>query len=160
MTFPNRTFIFLSLLISLSALRGVAADNPFFGAWELTIPGGAAGWLGVEEKDGALRASLLWGGGSVLPLDTAKVESDRLVLTRKSEVDRKGGSGKKKRETLVETITATMKGDQLELVSVKQDAGGQTREKTEPFYGRRQPPMPPTPCSKWTFSWTASGFRR
>src|SRR5438128_591492 len=59
-----------------------AAENPWLGAWELTLPGGGAGWLGVEERGGQLKASLLWGGGSVFPLDAAHVENSKLVLTR------------------------------------------------------------------------------
>ena len=35
-----------------------------------SIPGGGAGWLGVEQKDGYLDASILWGGGSVVPVDS------------------------------------------------------------------------------------------
>ena len=55
----------VACLLGLTATLGtsLAADNPFLGGWELTIPGGAAGWLGVEDVDGQLKASLLWGGG-------------------------------------------------------------------------------------------------
>ena len=69
-------------LLGLAATLGTsfAADNPFLGGWELTIPGGGAGWLGVEEANGGLKASLLWGGGSVVPLDSAKLEMGRLIL--------------------------------------------------------------------------------
>ena len=46
-------FVFNAALVT-----GLASDNPFVGGWELTIPGGAAGWLGVEEVDGRLQARL------------------------------------------------------------------------------------------------------
>ena len=37
-----------------AALGGaVAAENPFLGGWALALPGGAPGWLGVEEAAGA-----------------------------------------------------------------------------------------------------------
>ncbi|HYF37393.1 MAG TPA: hypothetical protein VD994_18980, partial [Prosthecobacter sp.] len=68
-----------------------AAENPFVGRWALTIPGGGAGWLGVEEKDGALQSSVLWGGGSVVPTASTKVEGDKLVITRLSKAKKKAG---------------------------------------------------------------------
>ncbi len=40
------------------APAGWGAANGFLGDWALTIPGGAAGWLGVSEKGGQLKASL------------------------------------------------------------------------------------------------------
>jgi len=41
--------ILISLLAFIAAFgKAAAADNPFLGSWELTLPGGAAGWLGVE----------------------------------------------------------------------------------------------------------------
>ena len=60
-----------------------AAQNPFLGDWALTIPGGAAGWLGIRQNGDQLQASMLWGWGSVFPLDSATLENGRLVLTRK-----------------------------------------------------------------------------
>ena len=85
MLIRSRSFRTMAAAFALMATvgTGMAADNPFLGGWELTIPGGAAGWLGVEDVNGQLRASLLWGGGSVLPLDSAKVEKGKLILTRK-----------------------------------------------------------------------------
>jgi hypothetical protein len=55
------------LLFAFALFAGVtvaSAENPYIGRWALTIPGGGAGWLGIEEKDGALQGSILWGGGS------------------------------------------------------------------------------------------------
>src|SRR5438477_12243971 len=104
--------ILLSIGVLTCALRSLAADNHFLGDWELTIPGGAAGWLGVEETNAQLQASLLWGSGSVLPLASAKVENGKLVLTRKHEVEKKDAAGKKSKTTIIETITAQLQGDQ------------------------------------------------
>ncbi len=55
-----RTFVRITIaVLTLTAgLVASAADNPFLGDWALTIPGGAAGWLGVEEINGHLQASL------------------------------------------------------------------------------------------------------
>jgi hypothetical protein len=113
----------------------------------LTIPGGAAGWLGVHETHGQLEASMLWGWGSVEPVASAKVEGDQLVLTRKHQVQQKDASGKRTRQTIVETITGSVQGNEIKLTSVKQRENGQGEEKAE-FGGRRQPPMPPPPNLK------------
>src|SRR4051794_5864 len=99
-------FVFVSCLAGAMAMAA-AAENPFLGEWELTIPGGGAGWLGVEEKGGGLEANLLWGGGSVFPLASAKVEDDHLILERNHEVQRTDAVGKKTRVKIVETIIAT-----------------------------------------------------
>jgi hypothetical protein len=142
---------FLSLraivpLFALAAALGtaLAADNPFLGGWELTIPGGAAGWLGVEEVNGQLKASLLWGGGSVMPLDSAKLEMGRLFLTRRNSSQRKDENGKNVTVTTTETIIAKADGDVLKLTSIKPRQNGQGEDKAD-FTGRREPPMPPAP---------------
>jgi hypothetical protein len=140
---PIRT---VACLLGLAATLGtsLAADNPFLGGWELTIPGGAAGWLGVEDVNGRLKASLLWGGGSVVPLDAAGIEEDRLILTRRHTSTRKDASGKDVRRVTLETITATVDGDVLKLTTVTPRENGQGQDKAD-FTGRREPPMPPAP---------------
>lgn len=141
---------FLSLgtgLVMLTvAAAALGAENPFVGQWELTIPGGGAGWLGVDEKGSGLQASLLWGGGSVFPLASAKVENDHLILERNHEVQRTDASGKKSRVKIVETITATLKGgDRIEFTGVREDDNDPAKKHEEHFSGKRQPPLPPTP---------------
>lgn len=133
-------------LFALTAALGTAsaADNPFLGGWELTIPGGGAGWLGVEEANGQLKASLLWGGGSVVPLNSAKLEMGRLVLTRRNSSQRKDENGKNVTVFTTETITASADGDVLKLTSTKPRQNGQGEDKAD-FTGRREPPMPPAP---------------
>jgi hypothetical protein len=121
-----------------------AANSPFAGQWQLTVPGGAAGWLGVDQKDDQVSASIMWAAGSVVPVASAKLEGDRLVLTRKHQIERKDAAGKKTKVTLVETITGTVQGDDIKLVSVKPRENGGGEDRAE-FGGRRQPPMPPAP---------------
>jgi len=128
----------------LSATTAGAAANPWVGAWELTIPGGGAGWLGVEERGGQLHANLLWGGGSVLPLEAARVDNGKLVLTRIETVDRKDAAGKTVKTKITEAITATASGDDLKLTTVKPRANGAGEDKAD-FSGKRQPPLPPAP---------------
>lgn len=133
-------------LFALTAALGtaLAADNPYVGGWELTIPGGAAGWLGVQETNGALQASLLWGGGSVVPVDEVRTEMGRLVLTRKHSSQHKDASGKSVSVTTTETILALVNGDILKLSLIKPRQNGQGEDRTE-FTGRREPAMPPAP---------------
>ena len=127
--FRSLTLVTLSLLVAGSLAM---ADNPFVGRWALTIPDGGAGWLGIEEKDGALKGSILWGGGSVVPVQEVKMEGDTLIVTR---------SRAKSPEK--EIITAKVTGDDLKLTTVK-NKGGRESGRAE-FTGKRIPPMPPMP---------------
>ena len=63
------SMIVLALSIGYVSVAAESA-NPYLGHWALTIPGGGAGWLGVEEVNGQLKASILWGGGSVVQART------------------------------------------------------------------------------------------
>jgi len=127
----------LVAVLFLLAGPATAADsaNPFVGHWALTIPGGGAGWLGVTESNGKLAASILWGGGSVLPVDEVKVVGDQLIVSRLS--------GRARNRT-TETITATRDGDDLKLTTVKSRPDGSTFGKAE-FTGKRTPPLPLAP---------------
>jgi hypothetical protein len=129
-------------LLLIAAVCGVptarAADDakPFIGHWALTIPGGGAGWLGVTEKDGQLQASLLWGGGSVLPVASATLEGDELVLVRGSNPAKKSGKAK---GASAEKIIARVSGDTMNLTQIRPSG-----DKAE-FSGKRIPPVGPTP---------------
>jgi hypothetical protein len=142
----TRYFRVILVVSALAAVLGnsLAVDNPFLGGWELKLPGGAAGWLGVEDVHGRLQASLLWGGGSVMPLESAKLENGQLVLKRKHSSQREDENGKTMNLLSFETITATVDGDTIKLTSVKprEQEPGQDRAD---FTGRREPPMPPAP---------------
>jgi len=131
--------LLLPALLILSASG--RAENPFIGRWALTIPGGHAGWLGIEEKDGKLEGSLLWGGGSVLPVQGVKVDGDKLTVTRLSKAkNAKAGT----EDVITETITATLSGDDMKLATVKTKGEGKPFSQAE-FTGHRIPPVPPTP---------------
>src|SRR6266446_2137521 len=84
----------VAFLVAASAMA--AENNPFIGNWALTIPGGGAGWLGVTRENGYYDASILWGGGSVLPVASVffNDNKDSLFVTRLNEVKRKDASGK------------------------------------------------------------------
>ncbi|MBI2946913.1 MAG: DUF1080 domain-containing protein [Verrucomicrobia bacterium] len=129
------------MLFAARVVLAADSPNPFLGHWALTIPGGAAGWLGVTESQGKLSASLLWGGGSVLPLADAKVVGHTLVLTRQSGGGRRNASGA---AATTETITAKIDGDKLKLTTVKSRPNQPEFDKAE-FTGKRTPPLPPAP---------------
>ncbi len=139
------------LLVSIVAMVAVApvgaqdVANPYVGRWALTIPGGGAGWLGVTQEEGYLDASILWGGGSVVPVASVYLDGDSLVVTRSHSVERKEESGNVvKRHTFTETITANVSGDTLNLVTSRprNDGLGVSRNA---FAGRRIPDLPPAP---------------
>lgn len=138
---PALYFLFATIL------SAAAAGNSFVGDWALTIPGGAAGWLGVDEANGQFKASMLWGWGSVFPLDSARIDGENLVLTRNLTVDRKNAEGKKVKTTITEVITCTVSGDTMKLSSVKPKESGEGEDRAE-FTGNRQPPMPAAPNLK------------
>lgn len=121
-----------------------AADNPYLGRWALTIPGGGAGWLGVEEKGGGLAGSILWGGGSVVPVASVAVDSGALVVVRIHESKRKGPDGKTETIRETETIRAKRNGDQLDLTTERTHADGKTSAPVA-FSGVRIPDLPPAP---------------
>lgn len=137
----------LAAVFSLGSVLN-AADNPFIGRWALTIPGGGAGWLGVEEKDGALSSSILWGGGSVVPTASTKIDGDTLTVLRITK--------DKEKNEIVETITAKVQGNDMSLStskvkvpvsSVGKGFGSGMKPMGEPaeFTGKRIADLPPAP---------------
>lgn len=113
-----------------------AAENPFIGRFALTIPGGGAGWLGVEVIEGELKSSILWGGGSVVPTAATKTEGDTLTITRVQK--------SKQQEIVTETITAKLSGNVINCTTVKTKTDGKEFGKAE-FSGNRIPPVPAAP---------------
>jgi hypothetical protein len=132
----RRAFAAALLILALSFPAIARAANPFVGAWELTIPGGAAGWLGVTDDEGKVSAELLWSGGSVLPVQEVKLDGDTLVLIQHQQSRRGKGPD--------HVITATRDGDNLNLTTLSRRADGSESAKAS-FTGRLQPPLPPAP---------------
>ncbi|MEQ1750470.1 MAG: DUF1080 domain-containing protein [Prosthecobacter sp.] len=126
-----------SLLLGLSFTSLLHAESVFTGRWALTIPGGGAGWLGVVEKDGAFTSSVLWGGGSVVPTASTKVDGDTLIVTR----EQKNKEGK----VTTETLTGKIEGDVIKLTTVKRNAEGKEVGKPADLSGKRIPAIPATP---------------
>ncbi len=147
----NRLRQFALGLALLSSSAALAEDqmNPFLGRWALTIPGGGAGWLGIENHGDWLDGSILWGGGSVVPLESVNVDGDTLYVTRINEVERKDKDGKVvAKQRFTETIIAKLNGpNALNLVQTKPETDGYgliTRE----FTGQRIPDLPEAPNLK------------
>lgn len=133
--------LFYGLFLA-SIASAVAEDNPYLGYWSLHIPGGGPGWLGVSGPNDDLKVQMLWGGGSVFPVNSAQLADGKLILTRRHQADRKAADGQP--VVVTETITATLDGrDNLKLVTAtpKED-GGENRAE---FTGHRQAPPPPAP---------------
>ena len=126
--------------MSLSAQEKNCAASPYIGRWALTLPGGGAGWLGVERLScGALKGSLLWGGGSVLPVAEARIENHALVVVRKHTAKKDG-----KNVQNTETITAKLDGDKLAFASRTVNSDGKEIAQAQ-FSGKKIPDLPPRP---------------
>jgi hypothetical protein len=136
--------LLLGSLLCVTFAPTIAADGPL-GRWALTIPGGGAGWLEIRQERGWYDGSILWGGGSVLPLSSVVVADGALTVTRTRDVERKDAAGKVVRtQQFTETITARADGDALKLVRVAPRNDGSGFDRAE-FTGRRIPALPARP---------------
>lgn len=132
-----------SCFIATSALAG--PEGPYLGRWALTVPGGGAGWLGVTNERGFLEANILWGGGSVVPCESAYVDGDALVVTRLNEVERKDAAGNVfATQRFTKTIRAKVSGDSLACTISEPNTNGNGVSTSE-FAGKRIPDLPPAP---------------
>lgn len=140
------SFRSLTLLALLALPPTVAkANDAFLGRWALTIPGGGAGWLEVRKDTGWYDGSILWGGGSVVPVSSVFFKDDTLYVTRTREVKRKDATGAVARtQVFTELLTGRLDGDTLELVQFNpRDDGSDVRQAA--FSGKRIPALPPKP---------------
>ncbi len=143
------SFLVRSAMFALLLSSGVRAAAPnaadaFVGRWALTLPN-AAGWLEVKKEGGWLDGSLLWGGGSVLPLSNVTVADGTLTVTKVRDVERKDAKGKVlRKQQLTDTLTATIDGDTLKGVRLDPRPNGVGYNRTE-FTGKRIPALPPRP---------------
>lgn len=134
----------LAAILAFGTLSLVAADNPFIGNWALNLPDKHAGWLGITESDGKLAGSLLWSGGSPVPI-TVRVENTNLIMTRSKVIQKKEGVGRPVPQREVETIRGTVAGDELSLSVEHQITGSDKVFGRAEFKGKRIPPPPATP---------------
>lgn len=137
--------VILGLVLSVFVTtNSFAADNPFIGNFALTISGGGAGWLGITDNAGKLEGGILWGGGSVIPVSSVKVDGSTLIVTRVNEKKEKNKDGKEVKVTETETIKATLNGDIMKLTTEREKGDGKIFGKAD-FTGKRIPPVPAAP---------------
>lgn len=135
----------LMLMLSIPNIsKAVDSAKPFLGRWALFLPGGA-GWLGVQQMDGYLDASLLWYGGSVEPVTSVYMEGETLVVTRSRNfvraTDEKGAPA---RTHLASTqYRFSLYGDQMvgEVITPEKDGSSSKMR----FSGKKIPDVPAAP---------------
>jgi hypothetical protein len=114
--------------------------KPYVGYWAINLPGGGAGWMGIEQaENGTLSGSILWGGGSPLPYAKVSLENGSLALTRPL-TSKKGGKEEKKTEKII----AKVDDGQISMTKLIVEPDGKETGKTE-FKGKKIPPLPPKP---------------
>jgi len=137
--------VLLALSTGCVSVLAAESENPYIGRWALTIPGGGAGWLGVERENGQLKASILWGGGSVVPVSRADVDGDVLRLERDHKIRRRNDAGKViSTDEIKEKIIAKVSGDELSLTQIMPRRDGKGENRSD-FTGKRIPSLPPKP---------------
>ncbi len=94
MNMKSLRFSLLAMTVAGTLTTAWAGPDQFLGRWALTIPGGAAGWLSVTKEKGYYDGSILWGGGSVLPVSSICFAGDVMYVTRVRDVQRKDSAGK------------------------------------------------------------------
>lgn len=140
------SFPVLSALCASFALTNISAiaSEEFVGRWALEIPGGGAGWMEITHHGSWYEGSILWGGGSVVPLASVYFDDGVLHSTRIRNVKRAPEGEAERTQQFTETITAKLDGDALELHYINPQNNGQGLNKTA-FTGKRVPPLPPRP---------------
>jgi hypothetical protein len=135
----------LAACLLAGSVWGLAADESFLGRWALTIPGGGAGWLEIKQENGYLDGSILWGGGSVVPVSSVFTWDDTLAVTRVREVKRKDATGKVVRtQQFTETLMGRIEGGMLMMMQFNPEENGQGLRQAE-FTGTRIPDLPARP---------------
>ncbi len=147
-----RSRLNLSIIFALLAFTANAQDpTDFFeGRWALHLPGGA-GWLEVTHDQGFLDASLLWYGGSVLPVASANITGSVLTVTRTQTANEDLEDGSQRSFTITNTFTLRPDGERLKGTAHFPDHSGIGSQITE-FTAERIPELPPAPdLSQVTF---------
>ena len=135
------------VFLMAGGLRAAAApgSDAFLGRWALTIPNGAAGWLEVKKENGWYDGSLLWGGGSVVPVSSATIADGVLTVTKVRDVERKDSAGKPMRkQQITETFTVQIDGETLKGTQTNPRNNGNGVDRGE-FTGKRIPALPAQP---------------
>ncbi|MBX3745422.1 MAG: DUF1080 domain-containing protein [Verrucomicrobiae bacterium] len=142
---PSTRSVLVAALLAATSWTAAAADA-YLGRWALTIPGGGAGWLEVRRDAGGwYDGSILWGGGSVVPVSSVFFEDGNLHVTRTRDVRRRNADNQVVRtQQFTELLSGQVYGDSIEFIRINPRENGQGMERSE-FSGRRIPPLPPRP---------------
>lgn len=131
--------------ILLAGALNATAQEEFLGRWALTLPDGGAGWLEIRKENGWYDGSILWGGGSVVPVSSVFFTDGTLNVTRTREVNRKDTTGKVVRKQLfTELLAGRVDGDTINFMQFNPRENGQGLDTAE-FSGKRIPDLPPQP---------------
>lgn len=114
-----------TLAVFISSAQNSKKD--FYGMWTIEVEGGGVGWLGVNEDEGFLDASLLWKGGSVTPVSHVYFFDDNtLVVTRTREMKK----GEDRKHVITQSYVFKRDGDNIEgfTMAPERDGMGTRRE--------------------------------
>jgi len=135
----KQVLLFVVVAACLTAAPpAIAQTNPEtnVGQWALHRADGA-GWLELRLENNKLAGRLLWGGGSVMPLDEVIDEGERLVLVLNRRVKSKAGlAGVVSSRWEVRAKDGQLAGKVLPAIP---------RASGEEFLGKRLPPPTPAP---------------
>ena len=100
---------------------------------------------GDHQGEGYYDGSILWGGGSVVPVSGVFFQDDMLFVMRTREVKRKDAADQHVRtHQFTELIAARVDGDVLSLEQTNPRDNGEGMSQAT-FTGKRIPPLPPRP---------------
>jgi hypothetical protein len=140
-----RSLFLAFLFVASVAGAEVPGAAPYVGRWALTLPGGGAGWLGITDEGTYLDGGILWGGGSVNPIDSLFMVDGGLIITRIHEVERKNAQGQVvRKQRYAEQIRCVVEGDKMHLSRFNPGPEGQGVAMEE-LEGKRIPDLPPAP---------------
>jgi len=145
-----RLFLFFFICLSVKPVFAQEMVDPFEGRWALHLPGGA-GWLEVTKDQSFLDGSMLWYGGSVLPVASINISDDVLTVTRVETVNHDLEGGTSRTFTVTNTFTLQPDGDQVKGMAYFPDHSGSGSQTIE-FKATRIPELPSAPdLSQITF---------
>lgn len=134
-------YLFILLTVVTFNSYSQNSKKDFYGMWTLDIGERKVGWLEVGEKNGYLDASLLWIGGSVVPVSHVYFQDDNtLVVTRTYSSDK----GNDRKHTVTQTFTFIRNGDRVTGIYTNPYSNGEAVSK-EGFHGWRLPDVGPAP---------------
>lgn len=118
----------------------------YIGNWSLYLPGGA-GWLSVNEEKDYYDGSLLWYGGSVVPVSSMLFKGDTLIVTMTREVIRERDEEEKyvKSHLLTSWFEFLLLDKENMKAKAMMPAGKESSKINETRFSAKRIPEPPSP---------------